>query len=257
VFVPDPIGPIPGQRLYATGDVARYLPDGTLEFIGREDDQVKVRGCRVELGEVEAALREHPNVRAAVAVAPADATGTRHIVAYVVPQTANRRFSVGELRQHLEQRLSDFALPSSFVFLPALPLAPSGKVNRRALPAPSAARPELGHEFCAPSTELERQLAAIWRELLRIEDVGVHDRFFDLGGHSLLAVQVHRRLRELLPERPVGITDLFRFPTVAALAEFLGGADAGDARLQDGAARGEARRSALQRRPRRAGGEGA
>jgi hypothetical protein len=136
-----------------------------------------------------------------------------------------------------------------------LPMTPNGKVDRRALPDPSTAVAATPSIESRPANVIEETIAGVWRELLQLSHVSRDANFFDLGGHSLLAVQVHRRLRELLPERPVGITDLFRFPTIAALAEFLGGGDGGEARLQDSAARGEARRN-LQRRPRRAGGEG-
>jgi natural product biosynthesis luciferase-like monooxygenase protein len=253
-FVPDPFQ-APGGRMYRTGDRVRWRADGRLEFLGRLDQQVKLTGYRIELGEVEAHCESHPDVRTAVVMAREDRPGETRLVAYVVFRAGGA--DPAGLRAHLRRALPDFMVPSHIVTLDRLPMTPNGKVDRRALPDPSvivAATPSIESR---PANVIEETIAGIWRELLQLPHVSRDANFFDLGGHSLLAVQVHRRLRELLPERPVGITDLFRFPTVAALAEFLGGGDAGDARLQDGAARGEARRSALQRRPRRAGGEGA
>jgi hypothetical protein len=252
-FLPDPFQ-APGARMYRTGDRVRWRADGRLEFLGRLDQQVKLTGYRIELGEVEAHCESHPGVRSAVVMAREDRPGETRLVAYVVFR-AGAADTAG-LRAHLRRALPDFMVPSHIVTLDRLPMTPNGKVDRRALPDPSvvtAAPPSIESR---PANVLEETIAGIWRELLQLPHVSRDANFFDLGGHSLLAVQVHRRLRELLPERPVGITDLFRFPTVTALAEFLGGGDGGEARLGDSAARGEARRN-LQRRPRRAGGEGA
>jgi len=252
-FVPDPFQ-APGGRMYRTGDRVRWRADGRLEFLGRLDQQVKLTGYRIELGDVEAHCEAHPDVRTAVVMAREDRPGETRLVAYVVFR-AGAADTAG-LRAHLRRALPDFMVPSHIVALDRLPMTPNGKVDRRALPDPSiitAATPSIESR---PANVIEETIAGIWRDLLQLPHVSRDANFFDLGGHSLLAVQVHRRLRELLPERPVGITDLFRFPTIAALAEFLGGGDSGEARLGDSAARGEARRN-LQRRTRRAGGEGA
>jgi len=205
-FVPDPFG-APGTRLYRTGDLARRLPDGTLEFLGRIDFQVKVRGFRIELGEIEAVLASHPAVRECVVVARKD-DGDTMLVAYVVGDAS-------ELRSFLGGKLPPYMVPAAFVTLPALPLSPNGKVDRKALPAPE--RQETG-SFTAPTDPTEELVAGVWAEVLRIDRVGVHDSFFELGGHSLLGTQVVSRIREVLGvELP--LRRLFEAPTVARLAE--------------------------------------
>jgi hypothetical protein len=233
----------------------RWRADGRLEFLGRLDQQVKLNGYRIELGEIEAQLAQHPDVREAAVRAREERPGEAALVAFVVAR--HGRPDPAALRAHLQRTLPDFMVPARFVALDRLPMTPNGKVDRRALPdVPDA--PEPGDAAAAqPSNVVEQQIAAVWRDLLRVAHVGRDANFFDLGGHSLLAVQVHRRLREVFPERPLSITDLFRFPTVAALAAFLEGGR-GEPALDDVAARGEARRGALLRRAgRRAGGEGA
>lgn len=216
-FVPNPFSDVPGTRLYRTGDRAWWLADGTVEYLGRLDHQVKVRGFRIELGEIEANLRQHPDVREALVVVREDVPGDRRLVAYVVPR-ARPAPSAGELRAVLGERVPAYMVPSAFVSLDALPMTPNGKVDCRALPAPDLQRPELGTAFVAPRTETERVIAAVWREVLGVERVGIHDNFFHLGGHSLLAAQVMARLgnafRVALPLR-----GLFEAATVASLAE--------------------------------------
>ncbi|HEX5759073.1 MAG TPA: amino acid adenylation domain-containing protein, partial [Thermoanaerobaculia bacterium] len=215
-FVPHPFPPAPGARLYRTGDLARLLPDGTLEFVGRLDEQVKVRGHRVEPGEVEAALAKHPAVEAAAVATRDDAGGGKRLVAYVVPRPPTP--AAAALRDFLAASLPEPLVPSDFVFLEALPRTPNGKVDRRALPAPAARVADA--EPVAPRDEMERAVAALWREALGVERVGVHDNFFDLGGHSLALARVHVLLKERLG-REVPVVDLFRHPTVAALARRL------------------------------------
>ena len=219
-FVPDPVSGESGARLYRTGDLARFRPGGEIEFLGRLDHQVKIRGFRVELGEVEAALAVHPDVRQAVAVARPEAGGGHRLVAYAVFSGAAP--DVGELRKFLASRLPDPFIPSVFVALDRLPLTPNGKVDRKALLAPEAgaARPPERVEPAAPRSALERAIAEVWRDVLGVEKVGLHDNFFELGGHSLLAAEVHARLGETLG-RELSMVDLFRHPTVAALARFL------------------------------------
>jgi acyl-coenzyme A synthetase/AMP-(fatty) acid ligase len=214
-WVPDPFAGDAGARLYRTGDRARWRADGTLEFLGRVDRQVKVRGFRIETGEVEAVMVEHPAVREAVVEVRGEAR-ERRLVGYVVaaPEAA---LDAAELRRHLGERLPDYMVPSAFVFLEALPVTPNGKTDRAALPEP---RRE-AEDHAEPRNAVEDAVAAIWREVLGLETVGVHDNFFELGGHSLLLAQVHSRLRETLGLE-IPIVDLFRFPTVAALAEHLG-----------------------------------
>ena len=194
-FVPDPFALQRGARLYKTGDLARWLPDGTLEFLGRMDFQVKVRGFRVELGEIENVLARHPAVRHAVVVAQPDQGGQSRLVAYVVSSDAES-VSASSLRSHLRQHLPDYMVPGVFVPLDALPRTPNGKIDRKALPLPAAAQSEPETRYVAPRTPMEELLAGIWADLLGIERVGIHDDFFELGGHSLLATQVASRLRD-------------------------------------------------------------
>ncbi len=225
-FIPNPFSDEPGARLYRTGDQVRYLPDGELEFLGRVDHQVKIRGFRIELGEVETALRGHPAVEETVVLAWGDVPGEQRLVAYVVGQDgagATGQISpptTSDLRAFLKEQLPDYMVPSTFVSLDALPLTPNGKVDRRALPAPDAARPELEGVFVAPRTPVEEMLAGQWAQLLGVEQVGIHDNFFDLGGHSLLATRLVSRLRETFPvELPV--RSLFEASTVAELAAYI------------------------------------
>ncbi len=246
-FVRDPFSDEPGARLYRTGDLTRWRADGVLEFLGRLDHQVKIRGHRIELGEIEATLADHPGVREAVVIAREDTPGDVRLVGYLIAADAGALPSAKELRALLRARLPETMVPAHFVELDRFPQTPNGKIDRKALPAPAAIRlSEAAPAARAPSSELERSIAGVWQEALRVPSVGLDDNFFDLGGHSLLAVKVHRRLREVLA-RPIAITDLFRFPTVRALAEFLseGG---GTPSLQDSRDRGAARRDALAAR---------
>jgi len=243
-------------RMYRTGDRVRWRPDGRLEFLGRLDQQVKLNGYRIELGEIESQLAQHPEVREAAVLAREERPGEARLVAYVVSRSG--RLDVAALKLHLRTVLPDFMVPSHLVALDALPMTPNGKVDRRALPDPAETVPAEPNAESRPANVIEEAIAGVWRDLLRLTQVSREANFFDLGGHSLLAVQAHRRLKELFPERTLSITDLFRFPTIASLARFLGGESSDTARLEDVTARGEARRAALQRRAgRRAGGEGA
>jgi len=234
--VPDTRYPIPDTRLYRTGDLARYRPDGSIVFPGRIDHQVKIRGFRVELDEVAAVLRSHPAVDECAVVVRADPPGDRRLVAYVVPTTDERRTTndesasfvlrpssfVTDLRAFLKERLPDYMLPAAFVVLDALPLTINRKVDHRALPAPDGAQRVLEQLYVAPQTPLEQELAAIWAELLRVEQVGRHDNFFALGGHSLLATQMISLVRQRVGlELP--LRSLFAAPTIAELAEQLDG----------------------------------
>ena len=216
-FVPDPWGGAPGARLYRTGDLVRYRDGGILEFLGRLDHQVKIRGFRVELGDVEAAFSAHPAVRQAAVVACEDPAGGHRLVVYAVFDEGHT-LDVAELRRFLAGQLPEALIPSVFVALDRFPLTPNGKVDRRALPAPLTA--EASSAEAIPRSALERSIAGIWKEVLQVGTVGLNDNFFDLGGHSLLAAQVHARLRESLGLE-VAMVDLFRHPTVSALARFL------------------------------------
>jgi acyl-CoA synthetase (AMP-forming)/AMP-acid ligase II len=214
-FVPDPFSAQPGARLYRTGDRVRWLADGSVEFLGRTDFQVKVRGFRIEPGEIEARLAEHAGVREAVVLVREDTPGEKRLVAYVA---GDETAAAEVLRAHLSERLPEYMVPAAYVRLDALPLTPNGKVDRRALPAPEGdAFPARGYE--APSGAAEEAVAAIWAELLGAERVGRRDHFFELGGHSLLAARVVSRVRQALGvEAAPG--DLFERPV---LADFAGG----------------------------------
>ena len=232
-FIRDPFSETPNPRLYKTGDLARYHAAGTIEFLGRIDHQVKIRGFRIELGEIEAVLAQHAQVRQAVVVAREDTPGDKRLVAYLIAKGSTP--SVSDLRSFLKDQLPDYMVPAAFVMREAFPLTPNGKVDRKALPAPDGARPSINANYAAPQTDSERALAAIWQDVLKVERVGRHDNFFDLGGHSLLIVQVHARLGSITP-KPITIADLFRFPTIATLADFISrapGQPAGPDKLQD------------------------
>ncbi|HEX5889717.1 MAG TPA: MupA/Atu3671 family FMN-dependent luciferase-like monooxygenase [Pyrinomonadaceae bacterium] len=194
-FIPDPFSLDPDARLYQTGDLARFRPDGNVEFLGRSDQQIKIRGFRVEPGEVEALLSSHPHVAQAAVVAREDEPGERRLVAYFVVKEG-QTCSASELRRHLTARLPTYMVPSAFVQLDALPLNANGKVDRRALPAPDEGRPELETKFVAPRSTVERRLAGFYAEVLGVQTVGVEDDFFELGGHSLRAMQVISRVRD-------------------------------------------------------------
>jgi amino acid adenylation domain-containing protein len=219
-FVPDPFAAAgeEGARLYRTGDLARHLSSGAVEFLGRLDHQVKVRGLRIELGEIETALAQHPGVREAVVVARRPGPGSEpRLTAYFVPRRgpSPARVEPGELREHLKRKLPDYMVPAVFLSLDGFPLGPSGKVDRRALPEPGAGRPGLEAVYVPPTTLAEARLAAIWREVLGLERIGVHDNFFELGGDSILSIRIVARAQQehvfLTPRH------LFQYQTIAEL----------------------------------------
>jgi amino acid adenylation domain-containing protein len=219
-YLPDPFSGEPGARMYGTGDLVRWLPDGRLDYLRRLDDQVKVRGFRIELGEIGATVRAHSAVRDAAVIVREDRPGDKRITAYFVG-AAEGAPSPAELRAFVAERLPEHMVPSFLVPLEAIPLTTHGKLDRRALPEPEGGA-TAAHVFVAASGETEETLAAVWREVLGTERVGVNDNFFELGGHSLLLAQVQVRLREVM-ERDVAMVDLFRFPTVRSLAQHLSG----------------------------------
>jgi acyl carrier protein len=226
-FIPNPFSDKRGARLYATGDLARYLPDGNIEFLGRLDHQVKIRGFRIELGEIEAVLSQHPAVRETVVLARQDIPGDKRLVAYVVLNQARQNGGTEtgenrpkELRNFLRGKLPDYMVPAAFVLLDALPLTPNGKVDRRALPRLEAAHGESETPFVAPRNPTEQALAAIWARVLGRERVGIHHNFFDLGGHSLLATEAIAAIRDACRVE-VPLRHLFENPTIAGLAEAI------------------------------------
>jgi polyketide synthase PksJ len=216
-FVPDPFSGRPGERLYRTGDRVRFRPDGCLDFLGRLDNQVKVRGFRIELGEIEATLLEHPQVQQ-TAVVVREHNNEKNIVAYVIASQTN--ITSYDLRQYLRQRLPDYMVPGAVMILPDMPLTPNGKVDRQALPVPPGKTSQNSGVPAAWGNDLEKQIAAIWRNLLRISNVHPDDNFFDIGGHSLLAARMRDALLEILA-KDIAIIDLFTYPTIRSLATYL------------------------------------
>jgi amino acid adenylation domain-containing protein len=226
-FLPDPYGETPGARMYRTGDLVRYRADGLIDYIGRADQQIKLRGFRIELGEIESVLAQHDGVRQAVALIREDEPGDPRLVAYVTA-AAGSAPSAAHLREHAAAKLPQYMVPSACVVLETLPMTPNGKIDRKALPAPEGSR-QVQHVLVSPRTVLEERLAAVWRDVLRVKDVGIRDSFFELGGNSLLLLRVHARLSEALG-RKIPLTDLFRHPTIELLAHALGDEPASEER---------------------------
>jgi non-ribosomal peptide synthetase component F len=233
-FIPNPFGAEPGSRLYRTGDLARYRSDGTIELLGRMDRQVKVRGYRIELNEIEARLNQHPGVKDSIVVMndgglrnadhqKSDITDpelNKRLVGYVV-LSEPAALTVTELRNFLKEKLPEYMVPSVFVFMTALPLTANGKIDPRALPALDGARPEVVQGLISPRTEIEELVARTWQDVLKLDRIGVEDNFFDMGGSSILAIQIVSRLRDVF-NREIGVRSLFEKPTVAALAAEIG-----------------------------------
>ena len=231
-FIPNPFSSAGGERLYKTGDVARILPDGTVEFLGRRDEQVKLRGYRIELGEIEQALNAHPQVRESAAIVREDKPGDQRLVAYVVPRSellyqteietdgsnlSPETLTSGALQNYLRERLPDYMVPSTFVRLEKLPTLANGKIDRKALPAPDNTRRDRADTYVAPRNHIEERLTEFWSEILGIERIGIIDNFFDLGGHSLLATQAISRIRETF-QVDLSLRSFFAAPTIAALS---------------------------------------
>jgi amino acid adenylation domain-containing protein len=218
-FIPDPFSHKTDARLYKTGDLARFLPNGTIQFFGRMDNQVKVRGFRIELGEIETILDRQSDVRQNVVVVREDKPGDKRLVAYIIAEDS-RTLDMARLRESLHETLPQYMIPSAFVELDSFPLTPNGKINRRALPPPDPTMFETVETYVAPRNATEAKLAKIWEEVLQLERVGIHDNFFDLGGHSLLAVRLFSQIEKTF-DKQLPLATLFRSPTVAYLAELL------------------------------------
>ena len=214
VFLPDPNAEEPGSRLYRTGDLVRYRAGGNIEFIGRTDHQIKLRGYRIEIEEIETALAAHAEVRQCAVVVKEDQAGERGLVAYVALHLQD---TPADLRSYLKQRLPDYMIPARFVMMEALPLTPRGKIDRGALPDPPHDRTAKTAAFVPPGNVVEEVLALMFAELLDLEPVGVHDNFFELGGHSLLATQLVTRVRKTF-HVDLPLRTFFEAPTVAALS---------------------------------------
>ncbi|HEU5226475.1 MAG TPA: non-ribosomal peptide synthetase, partial [Ktedonobacteraceae bacterium] len=216
-FIPHPFSEQPGARLYRTGDLVRYLPDQSLEFWGRVDFQVKVRGYRIELGAIEAILQAYPNVGDVVVVLHEESKARKYLVAYLVILKQEEGVpTVQQLQTYLREQLPDHMIPTSFVFLPSLPISTNGKVDRKMLPPPDRSQPT-GEAHIAPRSQMEQALAQIWQEVLGLKQIGIHENFFSLGGHSLLATQVISQIRSSLGLE-VTLKLMFQSPTIAELA---------------------------------------
>jgi acyl carrier protein len=226
-FIPHPFSSEPGARLYKTGDLARYLSDGTIEFLGRVDNQVKIRGFRIELGEIESILLQHSEVKEAVVLAREEVDGgesglqgsqlpEKRLVAYLLARPG-ANVAASEVRVFLKEKLPDYMVPSTFVFVDAMPLTPNGKLDRKLLPEPNRSNSGLPDALATPGTLMEELIAGIWAAVLNLDKFGIHDNFFDLGGHSLKATQVVSRLRETF-RIDLALRVLFEAPTVAELA---------------------------------------
>ncbi|MEH2268431.1 MAG: non-ribosomal peptide synthetase, partial [Nostoc sp.] len=230
-FIPNPFSKQEGDRLYKTGDLVRFLPSGDIEYIGRIDNQVKIRGFRVELGEIEAAINQHPSISTSVVIVREDKSGNQSLIAYVTLHS-DKALTIPELRRFLQNKLLDHMVPTAFMILEALPLTSNGKVDRQALPMPDALRPELEVAYVVPQTEVEKTIASVWQKALNLEKIGIHDNFFEIGGHSLLLVTVHSQLQEIL-KAELSTLDLFRYPTINSLAEYLNSSPNTTAFLQE------------------------
>jgi amino acid adenylation domain-containing protein len=239
-FIPNPFGERAGDRLYRTGDLGKWRPDGRIEYLGRQDNQVKVRGFRIELGEIEAALTSFPGIQDGRVLMRQSSSGDPLMVAYVVSATSEVQ-TVNSLSEHLRVRLPEHMLPARIIFLKEFPRTGHGKLDLMALPDPGASVLKAG--YVIPQTYIEQRIAALWAEVLEVEQIGIEDNFFDLGGHSLLLVRVHSRLGDLFG-RKIPITALFQHPTVHTLARYLeGNGEADDGR--EGRRRAEKRKQAI------------
>jgi amino acid adenylation domain-containing protein len=218
-FIDNPFREMGYEKLYKTGDLACYLPDGNIKFLGRIDHQVKIRGIRVELGEIEALLSQHPDVAQAVAIVREDLPDRQQLVGYVV-SNRERVPTTSELRHFLKQKLPDYMVPSTFMTIESIPLTAGGKMNKRALPVPELGRSGLEVSFILPRTPTEKILAQLWTEVLGVEQVGMQDNFFELGGHSLLATQLVSRIAQTFAAN-ISLRDLFTYSNIADLAELV------------------------------------
>ena len=223
-FIPNPFSDSYGSRLYKAGDLARRLPDGTIKFVGRADYQVKIRGQRVELGEIESIIALYPGVKQTI-VMGRDVSGDQRLIAYIVPKLVSNQesiqtISIQQLRNYLKEKLPEYMIPSTFLILPAFPLTPTGKIDRRAIPAPEDFQQELAETYVAPRNELELQLAKIWEQVLGVHSIGINDNFFELGGHSLLAIQVISRITQI-SKVDLSLRQLFATPTIESLSTWI------------------------------------
>jgi acyl carrier protein len=242
--------PVTGERLYHTGDMGRYLPDGTIEFLGRKDSQVKIRGYRIELGEIEAAMKQHPSIKEAVVLAVGNHSGDRRLNAYVVFSDGVQE-GAAEINRFLEPMLPDYMLPAAYTRLDTMPLTPNGKIDRKVLSAMTGDMPHAARDvIVAPVGAFEKKIAGIWKALLGREDIGVNGSFFELGGNSMMATQLYARLREEF-EKEIDITTVFEYPTIREMARHLETSENHTMTMTPtGEARGSKRRQAALRKRR-------
>ena len=212
-FIDNPFGE---GKLYKTGDLCRYLPDGKIEYIGRIDNQVKVRGFRIELGEIEAILQQYPDIKETIVIAQENDKQDKYLVAYIV---CNQEISASLLREYLGEKLPDYMIPNSFVFLDQFPLTPNGKVDKQALEVPDFEN-QRENEYIAPKNDTQIKLVNIWQQVLGIEKIGINDNFFSLGGHSLLATQIISRIRDQF-QIDFLLKDLFEHPSIEKLSKYV------------------------------------
>lgn len=226
-FIPNPFSDDPDALMYKSGDLGTWLPDGNIDFLGRIDHQVKIRGFRIEIGEIETVMRQHDTVKEVVIIAREDTPGVKRLVAYVVAESGSN-LSSSDLHRYLKEILPDYMVPSAFVFLEKIPLTPNLKVDRKALPAPDSTRVDLGDDYVAPQTDLEKQLVGIWEKLFGIEPIGMTDNFFELGGHSLLAVRMFAEVEKALGHK-LPIATLIEATTIAELSHIIQQRESGEA----------------------------
>ncbi len=219
-FVPNPFSGTPSARMYRTGDVCNWLPDGDIRYVGRADHQVKLRGFRIELGEIEAAMERHPAIRKTFAMVREDKPGLKQLAVYFETKKGSSPVEVGELRDHLKKALPEYMVPSNYIPLERLPLTPNGKIDRKALPVPADQAAEVAADSIAPRDAMEQMLSQIWAKVLNVKRIGLHDNFFDLGGHSLLAVRIVAEVESIFGTR-LPLATLLQAPTVAELADIL------------------------------------
>lgn len=248
-FIINPFSSDKGARIYKTGDLARYREDGTIDYLGRIDHQIKIRGYRIELGEIESLMREHSAVDEVVVLLREDVEGDKRLVAYIKP-VANVVLDQNVIKGYLKTDLPEFMVPSIFIEVTSMPLTPNGKIDRKALPPPRNEKSVTSTAaYVQPENELQKTIAVIWQDVLSLSQVGMEDNFFDIGGHSLLVVQVLDRLRKEI-DTPVKMMDMFRFPTISSLGNYLGQSGTEDSNLEDSKERAEARKSAMLKRRR-------
>ena len=223
-FLSNPFTPgVAGARIYKTGDLACYLPDGKIKLQGRTDFQIKLHGHRIEIGEIEAVLSKYPGIRETVIVLREDKPGEKRLVAYNVTETPAP--NVTELRSFLKEKLPEYMIPSIFMILPAFPKTPNGKINRQVLPEPDQLRPDLDTEYVTPGNTLEQLIVRIWSENLNLDQIGIDDNFFDLGGNSVKMAQIYQQLCQSFPGKEFSIVELFQYPTVHSLGQYLAAAN--------------------------------